>query len=114
MTLKNAAGCSVVIRRDGIESDAITAVKAGPEVDQVNDAGAFVTRVRQIDWLIVPADYVIAGEVTEPRDDDLIDELDDDGNTIATYAVSSPTTGEPPWRWTDPARTLMRVHVNEE
>lgn len=101
------------IRRDGIESAIITAIKAGPEADQYDDAGAFVARVRQTDWLFEPADYVIAGEIVEPKDDDLIDELDDDGAAIATYAVSSPNSGTTPWRYTDAERTLMRVHACE-
>lgn len=113
-TLKRASGTSVKISRDGIESDAITAVKAGPANDQYDDAGAFVQRVRQIDWLIAPADYVIAGEIAAPADDDLILELDSAGDLVATYVVSSPTPGENPWRYTDADRTLMRVHVNED
>lgn len=113
-TLKRAAGSKIRIRRNGIESDVITAVKAGAAADQFDDAGAFVARVRQIDWLIDPADYVIAGEITLPIDDDLIDELDDDGEVIATYAVSSPAPGQNPWRYTDAERTMLRVHVNED
>lgn len=112
--LKTNVATSVKIRRGALTSATITAIKAGPEADQYDDAGAFVQRVRQLDWLIDPADYKLAGEVTFPEDDDLIDELDASGAVVATYAVSSPTPGENPWRYTDGERTWLRVHANED
>lgn len=117
--LKTNVASKIRITRSGIASSVLTAIKAGPEADQYDDAGAFISRVRQIDWLIDPADYVVGGSAVEPTDDDVIEEVTVDGSgnvtaVLATYAVSSPSQGENPWRYTDPERTMFRVHVAEQ
>jgi hypothetical protein len=112
--LKANVATSIKIRRGALTSLVITAVKAGPEADQFDDAGAFVQRIRKIDWLIDPADYQLDGDLVLPADDDVIEEVNTDEEVLATYIVSSPNVGDPPWRYTDAERTMLRVHVAEE
>lgn len=60
------------------------------------------------DYLIDAADLVLNDTVVEPAAGDQIDD-DTDGRT---YEVLAPR-GEPPWRYSDNRRTILRVHCKD-
>lgn len=105
--LKKSAGVTVTIRRGALSGTA-TAIKGQSEHEQVDDTGAIVEQVRLLDWLIAPAEYMLGGEAVEPKAQDLIEEVS--GGVTYTYKVLSPIAGQEPWRYTDPHKTLLRVH----
>lgn len=59
------------------------------------------------DYLIPVADLVLAGSPAVPARGDRVTETID-GQAV-TFEVA-PVEGEPAWRYSDPARTLYRVH----
>ena len=62
------------------------------------------------DFLINPADLVLAGSLITPELGDTI--LETVGTKVYTYEVNAPG-GEPAWRWSDPHRSLYRIHTKE-
>jgi hypothetical protein len=62
------------------------------------------------DFLIAPLDLIIAGLAITPERGDTI--LETVGTKIYTYEVNAPG-GEPAWRWSDPHRSLYRIHTKE-
>lgn len=61
------------------------------------------------DYLIEAADLVLGGAATEPAGADRITET---VNGVATvFEVMPLNTGAAGWRWSDPARTVYRVHT---
>lgn len=61
------------------------------------------------DFLIRPADLVLGGVATTPERGDVIEVADADGTTRRFEVL--PYGDEPPWRWSDPQRALIRVHA---
>jgi hypothetical protein len=62
------------------------------------------------DFLIAPLDLIIAGSAITPERGDTI--LETVGTKVYTYEVNAPG-GEPAWRWSDPHRSLYRIHTKE-
>ncbi|MCL2001330.1 MAG: hypothetical protein FWG74_07845, partial [Planctomycetes bacterium] len=62
-----------------------------------------------IDFLIVAAELVFGNREVEPRSDDRV-YLSRDGRTLV-YEVMPRNSGNPPWRWSDPQRTIRRISV---
>lgn len=62
------------------------------------------------DFLIDPSDLIISGSVITPERGDTI--LETVGTKVYTYEVNAPG-GEPAWRWSDPHRSLYRIHTKE-
>ncbi|MBU6387846.1 MAG: hypothetical protein KGS49_18015 [Planctomycetes bacterium] len=62
------------------------------------------------DFLINPADLVLAGSLITPERGDTI--LETVGTKVYSYEVNAPG-GEPAWRWSDPHRSLYRIHTKE-
>ncbi len=62
------------------------------------------------DFLIQPTDLVIAGLPILPERGDTIRETQS-GKTYI-YEVMAPGS-EPPWRWSDPHRKLLRIHTKQ-
>lgn len=60
------------------------------------------------DFLIPRASLTVAGSPALPERGDLI-RVRSNG-TLSVYEVLAPG-GEPPWRWSDPYRTTIRVHT---
>lgn len=54
---------------------------------------------------------ILFGAIAEPDKGDRLVWTNEAG-TVVTYEVISPQ-GEPAWRWSDPERTLYRVHLKE-
>jgi len=62
-----------------------------------------------IDFLITATDLVFGKDEVEPRADDRV-YLMRGGKTLV-YEVMPRVSGDPPWRWSDPQRTIRRVHA---
>jgi hypothetical protein len=62
------------------------------------------------DFLIQAADLVLAGNATLPERGDRIRETQ--GTTVFVFEVMAPG-GEPPWRWSDVFRKLLRIHSKQ-
>lgn len=78
-----------------------------------DDYGAAVITETK-DFIVAVADFLFDGSAVTPERGDTITEVD--GSTTHTYKVSAPS-GEPHYRYSDPDRTMIRihaVHVDEE
>jgi len=60
------------------------------------------------DYLISAADLVLAGNPTQPADEDEIHETV--GLQTHVYKLLAPGD-EPVWRWSDPHRQIFRIHT---
>jgi hypothetical protein len=69
-----------------------------------------ITHAQERDYLIAADDLVLGGAATLPERGDQIDETID-GATV-TFEVL-PLAGEAHWRYSDPFRTLLRVHTRQ-
>lgn len=106
--LKGRVGKALTYRR-GNKSCALTGT-VGTSLLRVSDNGGVVHVIRtERDFLFAAADLVLDGEVTEPRDGDLIDEAD--GNVTRRYKLLPPGQAEPAWRYTDQTRLMIRAHT---
>ncbi|MBI3866814.1 MAG: hypothetical protein HY290_33460 [Planctomycetia bacterium] len=106
--LKQHASRQVTYER-GVNSVVLLATPAKTQFEQSDTSGLKVdSEIR--DFLIAPADLVLAGEMVLPERGDLIRESD--GSTLHLFEVV-PVGGEPPYRYTDPYRNLFRIHVRE-
>jgi len=70
--------------------------------------GHLVMEWTDADIVIAAADLILGGVLTQPQRGDTVTTVYR-GNTLA-YEVL-PIKGEPPWRWSDPFNTQMRVHL---
>jgi len=107
--LQQQAAVSVTYRRGSDETAGITAIVGRTEFEATDDEGG-VLRSQSRDYLIAPADLVIDGSQTLPNVGDKI--LETVGSETHLYEVL--TLGvEGHWRWSDPFRTLMRIHTRQ-
>lgn len=104
--LKAAAGQTVIYRR-GAASVPLSAVK-GRSAFEVVDSGGLASTIESTDYLILPADLVLDGQVTLPAAGDRIDEVSG-GITYVHELMNLP--GVPAWKYNDPHRSLLRVHT---
>jgi hypothetical protein len=93
----------------GAQSVVVQATLGKSEFEQT-DAQGFKTISEVRDWLIPTADLVLGGTTVLPERGDQIQESADDGTHL--YEVV-PVGGEPPYRYSDPYRRLLRIHVRE-
>jgi hypothetical protein len=63
------------------------------------------------DYMIAVEDLKLGGVPVEPALADQIRETI--GGAVVTFEVMTPDTGEPAWRYSDPTRTVWRVHVKK-
>lgn len=91
----------------GIDSASLNATIGRTEFELTGDDGIIV-RIESRDFLFPAADLVLAGETVLPERGDQIHETDAGGTF--TYEVMAPGD-EPPWRYSDPYRKLLRVHT---
>lgn len=98
----------IVYRRGGV-SVPLIATK-GASHFQSDQADEYVQHAQTFDFLIRPAALAIGGEKIEPLPGDEIDELNPAGEVVRTYAVL-PQSGVGPWSWSDPWRTMLRIHT---
>lgn len=62
------------------------------------------------DFLIAPTELILAGLPILPERGDIIRETKN--GTTYLYEVMAPGS-EPPWRWSDPHRQLLRIHTKQ-
>lgn len=110
--LGQAAGVAITYSR-GAESVSITADSGYCWVGRTGFSSNRVGGARfewgDRDYMILPA--AIAAKFGEPQDGDRITETVN--GVVCVFDVLRPDTGEPAWRWSDPARTRMRLHVKQ-
>ena len=64
----------------------------------------------ELDVMVVAADLVLPTTgLTTPHEGDRLAFVH--GGVAKTYAVSSPDTGEPAWKWSDHYATRFRIHL---
>lgn len=63
------------------------------------------------DYLIPASAYDFGDGPVEPAEHDTIAETVN--GTACIFRVLPPQSGEPAWRWSDPERTILRVHVKQ-
>jgi hypothetical protein len=61
-------------------------------------------------FLVPPEELVLAGSQILPERGDTIRETDN--GKVYIYEVNAPGS-EPPWRWSDPHRRLLRIHTKQ-
>lgn len=105
--LKTHVSQTVTYRREPEENDAIQATFGQAEFARENSEG-LTTEVRMWDFLITAADLVLAAVVVEPEPGDEIIVAG-----IGTFEVVSPGGEEPPWRYSDPNKIMLRIHTRE-
>jgi hypothetical protein len=98
----------VVYRRGGAEA----AVRAtvGQKLLRLAEAdGGIRMEWTDLDLCIPAVDLVVGGVAIEPERGDEIRVTRADG-VVETFEVHA-FGGEPPWRWADPHRSMVRVHL---
>ncbi len=85
----------------------VPAVPAGAGTTSDQSVDPMRLDADDVDFLIAEADLRVNGLAVEPRADDLI--YRSAGGVTHVYEVL-PRGGEKPWRWSDPQRTIRRVH----
>lgn len=107
--LKTHTSRSVVYRR-GADEVTVQAV-IGRTLFKLNDGyGGIRMEWSDRDFLIVAADLVLGGKQVYPERGDKI--LETAGAKTYTYEVLAPGR-EPEWRWSDPYRTIIRIHTKQ-
>jgi hypothetical protein len=107
--LKTHASRQAVYRRGSLE----VAVQAtvGRTLLKLDDGyGGVRMEWTDRDFLIQAADLVLGGVAVLPERGDLIRETQ--GTTTFIYEVMAPGK-EPPWRWSDVFRKLLRIHTKQ-
>ena len=96
-----------VVYRRGDESASVLAT-VGRTLFELADAAGEQVQYESRDYLIAAADLVLDGSQVEPQRGDRIEEVL--GGQTLTYEVMAPGQ-EPPWRYSDPYRTTLRIHT---
>jgi len=91
----------------GVNSVVLQATVGRTEAEQADEFGLY-HRVESRDFLIRTGDLVLAAAVVLPEAGDKIRESD--GATDFVYEVMA-FGGEPPFRYSDPQRRVLRVHT---
>jgi hypothetical protein len=107
-TLHESSGRDNVSYRVGAATIPLTKPILGASSQEVNDETGIVVRSKAHDWLIDPADLVIAGTPFEPEPGHRI--LVNLGAGSETWEVQN-RGADGCWRWSGPARNRMRVFV---
>ncbi|MGD9688368.1 MAG: hypothetical protein AB7K52_04625 [Phycisphaerales bacterium] len=96
-----------VLYRRGAEEKEVQATIGKTEFEQADDAG-LIHRVESRDFLIRAADLDLGAGPTLPRAGDQVRETS--GTQVFVYEVNAPG-GQPPFRYSDPYRRVLRVHT---
>jgi len=91
----------------GVDSVDLAATVGRTVFEQADESG-FIRKVESRDFLVRRADLVLGGTETLPKAGDQIREPD--GAQIQVYEVMAPG-GEPPFRYSDPYRKVLRIHT---
>lgn len=106
--LKTKASRTVIYRR-GAASVTLAAVLGRTRID-VEDAEGVTVRSYVRDFLLRADDLRLGGDRILPQPGDRIEEAADDGTYIHEVL---PLAGGDCWRWSDPHRTIIRVHTRQ-
>jgi hypothetical protein len=107
--LKTHASRPLVYRR-GAQQVAVQAT-VGRTLLKLDDGfGSVRMEWTDRDFLIHAADLVLGGSATLPERGDVIRETQ--GTTTFVYEVMAPGK-EPPWRWSDVFRKVLRIHTKQ-
>ena len=99
-TAKLAAGVTVTYARGGTTAT-VSALQGRTVFASVQEGGPRI-EFGDRDYLILAADLILFGEPA------IGDRVTDGGEV---YEVLTPGTGEPAWRWSDPAHISYRIHT---
>jgi hypothetical protein len=105
--LKTHASRSVVYVR-GVEQVAVPATMGRTLLKLDDGYGGVRMEWTDRDFLIPAADLVLAGNAATPERGDRIRETV--GAQTLVFEVMAPGK-EPPWRWSDPFRKVLRIHT---
>lgn len=101
---------TVVTYRRGAEGVTVRAT-IGRTLLQVDDGyGGARMEWTDRDYLIRAADLALGGSPAQPQRGDQIREVV--GAQTLVYEVLAPGS-EPPWRWADPHRQVVRIHTKQ-
>jgi hypothetical protein len=107
--LKGHASRLVVYRR-GVQQVAVQATVGRTLLKLADEYGGVRMEWTDRDFLIHATDLVLAGNPTLPERGDIIRETQ--GGKVFVYEVMAPG-GEPPWRWSDVYRKVLRIHAKQ-
>lgn len=96
-----------VLYRRGAEEKEVQATTGRTEFEQADDAG-LIHRVESRDFLIRAADLDLGAGPPLPRAGDQVRETN--GTQVFVFEVNAPG-GQPPFRYSDPYRRVLRVHT---
>ena len=96
-----------VVYQRGAESRDVQATIGRTEFEQADEAG-LIHRTESRDFLIRTADLDLGSGPVLPRAGDRVRETVE--GTVFLYEVNAPG-GQPPWRYSDPYRRVLRVHT---
>lgn len=96
-----------VLYRRGADEQEVQATIGKTEFEQADDAG-LIHRVESRDFLIRASDLDLGAGPTLPRAGDQVRETS--GSQVFVYEVNAPG-GQPPFRYSDPNRRVLRVHA---
>lgn len=96
-----------LLYRRGAEEKEVQATIGKTEFEQADDAG-LIHRVESRDFLIRASDLDLGAGPTLPRAGDQVRETS--GSQVFVYEINAPG-GQPPFRYSDPYRRVLRVHT---
>ena len=114
-TLRHCAGVPVLYERPATDgrrrARRVVVMAVLGRAEATGEASVEPVRLdaEAVDFLVATADLVFGRQMVEPRTDDRV-YLERDGRTLV-YEVLPPSGGNPPWRWSDPQRTIRRIHA---
>lgn len=88
--------------------DTVTVLATVGRTDADVSDGATITALRSRDYLIAAADLELDGEAITPQAGDQVRETI--GGDVQTFEVQL-VAGSPCWEYSDPNRTVFRVHT---
>lgn len=110
--LQEHAGRSVTYTR-AAASVTLTATLGRKLLKVGDEFGGLRMVVTDRDYIITAADLILSGSLTLPAKGDTITDAGDPDGVSRTWEVLSPGGDEAPWNWSDPYRTLIRVHTKQ-
>ena len=99
-----------VVYRRGTDEKEVQATIGKTEFEQVDDVGGagLIHRVESRDFLVRTAELDLGAGPILPRAGDQVRETV--GTSVFVYEVNAPG-GQPPWRYSDPYRRVLRIHT---
>ena len=99
-----------VLYRRGTDEKEVQATIGKTEFEQVDDVrgAGLIHRVESRDFLVRTAELDLGAGPILPRAGDQVRETV--GTAVFVYEVNAPG-GQPPWRYSDPYRRVLRIHT---